>query len=405
MHERAGYPGPEWQAIGDWLIDAALRDVDLTSLFTTFCDRIVATGLPIQRAHLATRSLHPMFVAGTVTWHRSDGADAVQIPSEDDDSAGWRQSPLYALMQSERLEARYRLEGDGGWRDFPMLATLRASGATDYFARITLFGAPEAARPRQDGCIFSWTTDRAGGFDDSEIVALRWLGVRFGLVAKLDRREQTAKNVAAAYLGREAGRRVLDGQIKLGDGEVMPAIVWYCDMRGSTALADVLPGPEFLRILNAYFACTAGVVLEYGGEVLQFIGDAVLAIFQIDDFGGPAEAAAAAMAAAHAAEARMADLNAQRAATGEAPLDYGLALHHGPLMFGNIGVPERVAFSVIGRTVNEVARLEELTKTLERHTLVSAPFAELLDLPWTRLGDFQVAGVKQALTVYAPSTA
>lgn len=393
---------PGCQAIADWLIDVALGEIDLDAQFLAFCDHILDAGIPLLRAHLSTRSLHPLFVAGTVTWERKDTPDIVRIPPEADNSEGWKQSPLFALLQSGGFEARYRLTAGGDWQEFPILVDFEERGATDYYAQIVIFSSPEQAWPRQDGCIFSWTTDHAGGFSEDQIAALRWLGARFGIIAKLDRREQTALNVVTTYLGAEAGRRVLDGQIKLGDGEVIPAVIWYSDMRRSTALADSLPGEAFLGILNNYFQCTAGAVLDHGGEVLQFIGDAVLAIFHVDGIDDRARAARVALAAAHDSEKRLAELNARRKELGEQSLDFGLALHLGELMFGNIGVPERVDFSVIGPTVNEVARLENLTKELDRRILVSKPFADLLPLDWESLGSHQVQGIKAAMAVYAP---
>jgi adenylate cyclase len=392
----------EVQAISDWLIDAALGEIDLQAQFLVFCQRLCDAGLPLLRGHLATRSLHPMFIAGTVTWDRENQPDTARIPPEGDDDEEWKRSPLFALLRSGGLEARYRLTADGAWQDFPFLLDLRARGATDYFAQIVRFGSPEDALSHQDGCILSWTSDHPDGFDDDQIAVLRRLGTRFGVVAKLDRREQTAINVVAAYLGVSAGRRVLEGQIKLGDGEVISAVVLYSDLRRSTVLAERLPGAAFLALLNSYFQCTAGAVLDHGGEVLRFIGDGVLAIFHIDGIDGRSRAARVALAAAREAERRLAKVNATRQANGEEALDFGLALHLGELMFGNIGVPERVDFTVIGSAANEVARLESLTKTLGRRILVSQAFAELLPLNWQDLGPHRVQGVERALAVFAP---
>lgn len=402
MTDRTERIDRNYEALGDWLIDVALGDIDLDAQFLTFCDKILDAGIPVLRAHLSTRSLHPLFVAGTVTWEREKTPDVVRIAPEDDNSEDWKESPLFGLLQSKEFEARYRLTVGGEWQEFPLLVDFEARGATDYYAQIVIFSSPEQAWPRQDGCIFSWTTDQPGGFNESQIATLRWLGTRFGIIAKLDRREQTALNVVTTYLSAEAGRRVLDGQIKLGDGEVIPAVIWYSDMRQSTALADSLPRENFLGILNDYFDCTAGAVLDHGGEVLQFIGDAVLAIFPVDGIDDRAHAARAALAAAHDAEKRLAALNTKRRESGEQSLEFGVALHLGELMFGNIGVPERVDFSVIGPTVNEVSRLEGLTKKLDRRILVSKPFADVLPVNWESLGSHQVQGVKTAMAVYAP---
>jgi adenylate cyclase len=173
-------------------------------------------------------------------------------------------------------------------------------------------------------------------------------------------------------------------------------------MRDSTRLADSMSGPTFLQALNQYFEATAGAVLVHGGEVLRFIGDAVLAIFPID---GEQEAAAAcglALQAASAAEKNLSIANSERTSGGEEALDFGLGLHVGEVLFGNIGVPERVEFSVIGPAANEVARLESLTKTLKRRILVSESFAGNLSVDWVPAGQFELRGVGNPVSVYTP---
>ena len=152
----------------------------------------------------------------------------------------------------------------------------------------------------------SWTTDRSGGFDDSQIAAIERLEPRLGVAIKMRAYEQTAVNVVSAYLGTIAGKRILDCHIQRGDSEILNAAIWYSDLRGSAAMADSMPPAEFLGVLNAYFECTAGAVLDHGGEVLRFIGDAVLAIFPIDGPGGGERATRMALAAATDAEGRMA---------------------------------------------------------------------------------------------------
>lgn len=406
MTKDSGRLDPVFQSISDWLIDSALGEVKLEEQFMEFCDRLSEAGIPLIRGFLGTRALHPMFVASTATWEPDGNHQISRLQAEQDDGQEWRESPLFHLLQTEHLDVYYDLRSEGEWQKFPMLVDLQARGATSYYAQVVMFGPLEQARRRQDACILSWTGNHPDGFSPKQINTLRWLGTRFGVVAKLDRREQTALNVVSAYLGADAGQRVLDGQIKLGDGENIPAIIWYCDLRSSTALADRLPSSEFLDILNQYFQCTAGSVQDHGGEVLRFIGDAVLAIFHVDGVDGYSRAARVAVAAARDAERRLADLNKSREASGELTIDFGLGLHTGSLMFGNIGIPERIEFSVIGPAANEVARLEGLTKALGHRILVSKEFADLVMLEWRDLGKQQVAGVKKAMTVYAlPETA
>jgi adenylate cyclase len=275
------------------------------------------------------------------------------------------------LLQSGETEISLKLSGDGDWKILPLLTQLKERGATDYYAHLVMFGPSKQARTLQDGCILFWNCDHPDGFSEDQISLLRWLGSRFGVVAKLDNRDRTTINIVSAYLGSDAGRRVLDGQIKLGDGEVIPAVIWFSDLRQSTLLADTLPGNDFLQVLNTYFQCTAGAVLDHGGEVLRFISDAVLAIFHVDGVDGRTRAARVALAAAHDAERCLADVNKTCEESGKEALDFGLGIHLGDLMFGHIGVPERVEFSVVGPAANEVARLENLTKDLDRRILVS----------------------------------
>ncbi len=388
-------------AISDWLIDSALGEIDLEAQFMELCVRLGDAGVPLMRGHLATRALHPMFVATTVTWERGGVKEVSRIPPEEDNTDSWRQTPLYRLLQSNDLDVQHDLRVDGDWQNIPVLVEFRRRGATAYFAQVVMFGAEEQSRLRQDGCILSWASDHPDGFSDEHINILRWLGTRFGVVAKLHRREQTALNVVSAYLGADAGQRVLSGQIKLGDGEVIPAVIWYCDLRKSTTFADKLPNDVFLGVLNSYFQCTAGAVLDHGGEVLRFIGDAVLAIFHVDGVDGYTRAARVAIAAARDAERRLEAVNDERKKDKKEALDFGLGLHVGDLMFGNIGIPERIEFSVIGPAANEVARLEGLTKALGHRVLVTKEFAELLPLKWKSLGSQQVAGVEKAMTVYS----
>lgn len=401
MSDNLGRLNKDLQGISDWLIEGALGEINLESQFMTFCERLTDAGIPLIRGHLATRALHPMFVAGTATWDNSGRRDIVRIPPESDAGPDWDVSPLNHMLQSGALEIEHDLKTDGPWREMPLLSDLSERGATAYYAQVVLFSSDAQARRRQDGCILSWATDHPDGFSANQIETLRWLGTRFGVVAKLHRREQTALNVVSAYLGTDAGQRVLDGQIKLGDGEIIPAVIWYCDLRRSTALAEQLPSDVFLELLNSYFQCTAGAVLDHGGDVLRFIGDAVLAIFHVDGVDGYTRAARVAIAAARDAERRLAAVNAKREQKGEEPIDFGLGLHTGNLMFGNIGVPERVEFSVIGRAANEVARLEGLTKTLGHRILVSKDFADLFPLKWKPLGIQDIAGAKNGLNVYA----
>ena len=392
--------------ITDWAVGRALGDVDIEPLFVGVCERLAATGVAIRRAHLAVPTLHPLVGAVSVRWRSGAATEQMSHRRQSAPNPEWERSPLKQLEARNLRELRISLEGEGGeWRDFPLLVELREMGLTDYLCFLTVFGSEAEAWKRRDGMMTSWATDRPGGFGEDDLAALQRVQARLAVGVKMANREATALNVVTAYLGANAGRRVLDGQIQRGDGDSLHAVIWYSDLRGSTPLAEGLSGPDFLALLNGYFECTAGAVLDHGGEVLRYIGDAVLAIFQVDGPGGDARAARMALAAAQDAQARLAQLNRSRQERDEEPIDFGLALHVGEVMFGNVGVPERIDFTVIGPAVNEVARLEGLTKALGRRIVVSNAFSRLLPLDWEALGETSLRGVESGHRVYAPPAA
>lgn len=392
--------------INDWVAAQALGDVQMESLFVGVCDRLAAAGIPLRRANLSVPTLHPLVGAVSFRWWASAAPEHQSHRHRTDPSPEWEHSPLRQLEARGVDELNIPLGGeDGEWRKYPLLVELQGAGLTDYLCFAVSFGRLSEAGLRRDGMMTSWSTDRPGGFSAEDISDLRRVQSRLAVGVKMATREQTALNVVNAYLGAGAGRRVLDGKIRRGDGEKLHAVVWYCDLRDSTPLAESLSGPAFLATLNDYFECTAGAVLDHGGEVLRFIGDAVLAIFQVDGPGGNARAARMALAAAHDAERRLERLNRSRAESGQPPIDFGLALHVGSMLYGNVGVPERIDFTVIGPAVNEVARLESLTKSLNRRIVASSAFSQLLPLKWESLGETALRGVRANRRVYAPPAA
>ena len=213
--------------------------------------------------------------------------------------------------------------------------------------------------------------------------------------------QPSAEDLLTTYLGQRSGERVLAGRTRRGDGEKIHAVIWLCDLRDSTRLSESIPLEDFFRSLNEFFDCTAGAVLEHGGEVLSYIGDAVLAIFTIAGTDRPlAEACfreegacAAALAAAREAQARVDALNQRRVLRGEPPLEFGLALHVGDVMYGNLGVPQRLQFTVIGAAANEAARLAGMCKDLKRWILLSSAFPRCFSGQMVSLGHHVMRGM------------
>lgn len=400
-----GKPDPEGvQALSDWMIETALQVSDYEFMFAEFCERLNGLGIPVDRVTMAMTTLHPLMEAVTLTWHRDTGASGLEYHAHrSNEGEDWKQSPLKALVDSGDFEVRHTLSHPGPWSGFPILRALEEEGFSDYLVFLSPFSGKLDPLIRQDGMMTSWATKTSEGFTAEQIATLKRLIPRFALVAKLANRERLKVNIAYAYLSENAGERVLNGQIKLGDGQNIRAIIWFSDLRDSTPLAEKLSREDYLNLLNDYFDSLAGAVMEHGGEVLRFIGDAALAIFPIGDDGySETEARERALAATKTAEKKAAACNDRRASEDKTPFRYGIALHAGEIMYGNIGVPSRVEFSVIGAAANEAARLEGLTKELQEIVLVSGEFAENHDHLWRDLGAHPIKGSYRPMSVFAP---
>jgi adenylate cyclase len=219
----------------------------------------------------------------------------------------------------------------------------------------------------------------------------------FAVACRAAIQKRVMANLAHTYLGATAGWQVLAGDIRRGDGARIPAVVWFSDLRGSTRLSDTMDPDSYLALLNRYFECTAAPVIEHGGEILNFIGDGVLAIFPIEA-GCPRAAAARAEAAALEAQ-RLCD-EAAGSTPGGAPLRFGIGLAVGEVMFGNIGVPSRLAFSGIGQVVNTVQRIEKATKPMGLRVLADAGFAAAAPGAWRPAGDLEIRDFGRRIAVF-----
>jgi adenylate cyclase len=388
--------GPLVDSVAEWLMAQALSDPDLDGLFEGCCARLLGAGIPITRGHVAFRTLHPLYASMMLTWRRQGGLERQEVShAVAERSEDWRRSPLYHLIETGIPFLRRRLSGREALLDFPVLAELREAGATDYLAYLVPFD-----EDLHNGIVGSWTTDRPGGFSDRQIRSLMRIQVRLAVAFKVKVVDQIARNVTVAYLGPRTGSQVLSGSIKRGDGRTIRAALWYSDLRNSTGLAELLPVDAFLSRLNDYFECAAGAVAAHGGEVLALIGDAVLAIFPASDGAeGDAAACGGALDAATDALARLDGLN--RGRPGEDALAFGVGLHLGQVVYGNIGTQDRLDFTVVGTAVNEVVRIEALTKSLARPLLASRAFAEAASGEWECLGTRALKGLSGDREIFA----
>jgi class 3 adenylate cyclase len=379
----------------DWLMRDAWEAATTSELVARFARQLLAVGVPVFRLNLMVRTLHPQVMGRNYVWLQArDSVEENALSHDRAQEERFLGSPFAPIFEG-RGGVRRRLEGDDAQLDFPILRDLRNQGATDYVAMPLTFS---------DGRIHALTlsTRRPGGFETRDLGHIHEILPIVSRLVEVHVVRHTARTLLDTYLGAHAGERVLNGLIRRGDGEEIQAVIWWADLRGSTALTERLPRQQYLGLLNDFFESTAGSVIEQGGEVLKFIGDAVLAIFPIGKGVGARRACRRALAAGMDAQGALAAVNRRRAEAGQDRLSFGLALHLGDVMLGNIGVPERISHSVIGSTVNEVARLEALTKKLKRPVVASENFAAQAPGAWDDLGQHRLRGVKAPLRVFAP---
>jgi adenylate cyclase len=379
------------QPVLDWLDAGAPPVRRPDEALMHLCRRLVACGVSLHRVAVFVRTLHPN-VAGRGYFWRAD-REEVEVDQAEHSFIGSEEhlaSPIYAVW-SGNCEVRRRLADPACPLDYPVLADLRAEAVTDYLAMPLRFLSGEVH------CA-TFATRRPGGFTEAELAALRRVLPPFTRLAEIYANMRKAQNILDAYLGPSAGEKVLAGRIKRGDSEEIDAVIWFCDLRESTALADSMSRREFLGLLNEYFECVLGPVLERGGQVLRFIGDAALAIFPVErgPDGGEKQACAQALAAAREALARMEKLNQARPRR----LRFGIGLHLGQLTYGNIGTPTRIEFTVVGAAANEAARIESLCKDLNVDLLASERVARALPGEFRSLGNHTLRGVGDKMELF-----
>jgi adenylate cyclase len=386
----SGYPN----SLVDWLLRDAWHASSTRELVTQLGEALHSADIPVSRLWLTVRTMHPLLMSTRYAW--SEGSNDVEEQAMSygvlEDSR-FLESPLKPIFEGAG-GVRRRLEGPNPQLDFPIVRDLHADRATDYVAMPFVFS---------DGQVnaISLTTRRAGGFSTENLGHIYEILPLLSRLFEVHTARLNAANLLGTYLGRQSGKKVLNGLIKRGDGETIHSVIWFCDLRESTPLADSMPRGEFLDLLNRYFECMAGPVLEKRGEVLRFIGDAVLAIFPIDESAQKDSAdckliqatCETALAAASDARTRIEALNIERSAGGQRPLGYGIGLHVGDVMYGNIGTPERLEFTVIGSAANEAARIESLCKTLGRSILTSSQFARYVPRQLESIGFHTLRGV------------
>jgi adenylate cyclase len=365
--------------IESWLVQAGLGGASETELLNGFCDRCRAADIALSRASLIVDTLHPTHEGHVFRW-RVDRVESEVVEYGSSNvgaaAASWQASTFYHLVTTGGSELRRRICA-GESKDFAILGEMKAEGQTDYVAFVHRFGATSIIGEMD--CVYSsWNTAGVGGFQDTDLVALRRLVPLLALAVKGVSLTRIARTLVEVYLGHDAGERVLSGRISRGVADRIKAVIWFSDLRGYTKITDTAPPEEIIPLLNDYSAAVINAVRAAGGEVLKLIGDGVLAIFRADD---SPEACRRALRAVSSLKGGIKAVNERRAAGNHPVTSVYLGLHIGDVFYGNIGSEDRLDFTVVGPAVNEASRIAAMCRSVDRGVVFSSEFAEATPEP------------------------
>lgn len=391
---RDGGSGWSLETVVAWLAREGRKIAEPALFVEALGLELIDIGAPVMRLRVGCQTIHPQIAAWSVGWQRgTPGADEFRASHGITERDTYRGSPVEHLHKTGRPFRRRLVDLEEG-RDHLLLHELAAEGGTDYLALPLVFS---------DGQInfFTLVTDGAPGFADADIEKFTRLVDHAAPILEVYTTRRIAQALLDTYVGRRTGERVLKGQIKRGDGEVIEAALWFSDLRDFTPLTENLEPKRLLAMLNAYFETVAAAVTARGGEVLRFIGDAMLIVFPIGPGTDKAAACVAAVDAAIDAFDSVAAVNSRRRRAGEPPIRFGVGLDTGTVIYGNVGAADRLDFTVMGPAVNRTARLEALTKELGRALLMSADVAGVVASPTESLGRHRMKGVAAEQEVFA----
>ncbi|MGE5156609.1 MAG: adenylate/guanylate cyclase domain-containing protein [Gemmatimonas sp.] len=372
-----------------WLTNDTRDERFLDNIFAELCVRLQRAAVPVKRASLHLLIYHPQWLGARIMW--ADGMREAEIARVDYDvreRSEYIGSPANEIHDGAS-EVRENLERDPALgRKHTLYDEMRAKGLTDY-----------VAWPLYHTLGKRHIVDRVGGFDEAHIAGLLNLLPALALVSEIRVKNRLARTLLETYVGSHAGELVLAGATRRGSGTTVRAAIMICDLRDFTKISDNWPRDDVIDLLNDYFDAISEPIARHGGEILKFMGDGLLAIFPLSE---PAACANLLRAVTEARGAMLA-LNERNGDSGRAPLNFGIGVHVGDVMYGNIGSRTRLDFTVIGPAVNMASRLESLTKQLGKPVLLSRDFADLVerDFHLERVGEYPVRGFSDPIELFA----
>lgn len=380
----------------DWLLTGGRDCQNLESVVSGLAAALVQAGAPVIRMAMTFRTLHPQFAAERVLWERDEGLISHRRSDHNIfNSDAYKGSPIEYITVTGKPFRRH-LKGLDPDKDHAVLFELQKAGVTDYYGQLIPFTFHRHST-------FLVNTDEPDGFSDEDIAKFQRLVLHLAPIVEVIVTHGIAVGLLDTYLGPRTGQKVFTGLIKRGDGEEIDAALWFSDLREFTRLTETSSAEDVLGLLNAYFEHVHSAVTAYGGEILRFIGDAMLIVFPVQEGKEPAkarrDACRAALDAAVDAFNSLAVLNRRRRRDGKPEIRFGVGLHFGHVIYGNVGAPGRLDFTVMGPAVNRTARLESLTKELAVPLLLSEEMGAIADVPVTPRGTHELKGVAEPQSV------
>jgi len=388
-------PIAEWsiQAVTEWLFSSGCMMKDNTRFVHELAHQLIACGAPIDQLRITMRTLNPEIIGASSYWMKSTD---VSLHMETDrrvrETDRYIGSPMKQLYDTE--ESIWQPLVELPETAHSAYTELSKDGFTDYLA------LPVMTAEGISAAIIISTKSNAG-FSELDVRNFHLIRDYMVPIIEVQSLRHLSKSLMNTYVGRRTGEKVLAGMIKRGDADIINAALWFSDLRNFTHFTETLAAEQVIAMLNEYFEFVSAAVTAQGGEILRFIGDAMLIVFPINDTQSRQIACRAAMDAAIDAQSTLASLNHRRRRHGQPEIEFGVGLNVGEVIYGNVGAPDRLDFTVMGPVVNRTARLESLTKQLGRNILFSKEFADLIDEPVQSLGEHDMKGIAEPQAVFA----
>lgn len=389
------YPN-DTSAVGEiilWILNDGRHCKDIATFVTAFAECLRDHHVSVSRIYLGVRRLHPAIRGRAFAWREDRGSTTVKLRPHGIEATSYYLDNPIADIFAVGAKIRRRLNEELRDTDYPVLHELRREGGTDYIALPLDFQAKSYQA-------IAYTSSALNGFSQKEAAVLEGIVPAIAAVIELFNERDDAQRLLATYVGERAGRKILAGSIQRGECDTVNSVLWLCDLENFTHMAEILSSEDLIELLDDYFDAVVSPIESAGGEVLKFMGDAVLAIFDLTLTSDHAAVCRDATNAAHDAAAAVNELNTKWQSKLGHTVGFGLALHIGKVAYGNVGSAGRLDFTAIGPAVNLVSRIEPLTRTLRQTIVMSEDFVGQLELPVFELGTFRLKGLSEPQVIY-----